>query len=90
MKPLLLLILFLLLSSRTTLAQVHINNLDSYSLNKNIYLLKEQPNNFLSVKEALQLYDKHQFAHFSNTDNNLNLGFVDQFYWIAIPLKKFY
>lgn len=88
MKPHLLLMLFLLQSSNTALVQVGLSNLDSYTLNKNIYLLKEEPNNFLSVKEALKLFDQHHFSHISNPDNNLNLGFVDQFYWIAIPLKN--
>lgn len=88
MKPLLLLILFLLQSSHTASVQVHLSNLNSYTLNKNIYLLKEQTNNLLSVKEALKLFNQHQFTHLSNLDNNLNLGFVDHFYWIAIPLKN--
>src|ERR1044071_1803856 len=87
MKLLLLIILFLFQAGNAVFAQVQLTNLNSYSLKENIFLLKEQ-DSALSIEEALKCFDEHKFSHLTLPGNYLNLGFVEDVYWLAIPLRN--
>lgn len=88
MNYLLLLIFILIQVGNRAFSQVHLSNDNTYAFKDNIYLFQEPYEGRLSIKEVAGYYDRHLFRHLSNPDNNLNLGFVDHFYWIAIPIEN--
>lgn len=88
MKLLLFLIVSLLQAGTPAQAQVRLSNKNTYVLKDNIYIFKEEPGKIISIKEASKYYDQHRFNRLSFPDDNLNLGFTDRVYWLAIPLQN--
>ena len=80
-------ILLIFLCVNKTYAQVLLNDKDTYLLDTNIYKLEEN-------KGPLSIYDSwHQYAHkqFKSANSKkdvVNIGFVKNIYWFAIPLKN--
>lgn len=68
-------------------AQVRLCHRDSYLLNGNVSELREGENR-LSAKEAWAAFRDNRFSHIATLGNELNKGFVNRIYWLAIPVAN--
>lgn len=83
------LIIILLLSAIKTNSQVLLSDRDIYSLDGNIFMLKETGKP-LSIDECRQQYRDNKFQPVHSINNAVNIGFVENVYWFAIPVKNIY
>jgi signal transduction histidine kinase len=80
-------IFILLFSATKTYSQVLLSDKDIYSLDGNILMLKETDKQ-LSINDCWQQYNSNQFKPVHSVNNAVNIGFVENVYWFAIPVKN--
>jgi len=80
-------ILILFLLSNRIQAQVHLDGRNSYSLDGNVFILKESEK-LLSIGESWEYFTQKKFNPITSSGNSINLGFVRDVYWLAIPVKN--
>jgi len=82
-----LLFIYLICWSAILWGQVRLDSLEQYDLQNNTWLLKEgqQP---LTIQQAWSLYARKGFRKIHAADNEVNLGFVKDIYWVAIPVDN--
>lgn len=76
----------ILLSPRVAVAQLQLNNQDSYSLNGYVYEFTEKTGS-INQDEALQNFKQHLFTKVPTSNNEFYRPLVQQVYWLAIPVK---
>ena len=79
-------VLVLALLWSTLQAQVRLTNLNYYTVDGNVFILEEKGKPLI-IEEAWQYYVQNKFIPIATPGNDINLGFVKHFYWIAIPVE---
>jgi signal transduction histidine kinase len=79
-------LLILLIAYSLTKGQICVNGENNYLLDGHVLFFQEEEN--ISIKEVWNYYISDKFKNIRAPNNAINLGFVKNIYWIALPIEN--